>query len=48
VVAALLIRDVFGALEATPVGMIAACLAGIAGCGLIGFFTGVMITAFRR
>ncbi len=47
VVAALLIRDSFGALQATVLGMILACLAGIAVCGLIGLFSGVMITAFR-
>ncbi len=45
--AALLIRDSFGALQATVLGMILACLAGIAVCGLIGLFSGVMITAFR-
>lgn len=47
VVAAVLIRDVFGAREASAVGMIVASLAGIAVCGGIGLFNGVMITSFR-
>ena len=47
VLAALLIRDVFGATEATVPAMAIASLAGIAACGLIGLFNGVMITSFR-
>ena len=47
VVAALFIRDFAGALEATPLGMTVCCLAGIAVCGLVGAFSGVMVTVFR-
>src|SRR4029077_2075522 len=36
VLVALLIRDVAGALDATPLGMILASLAAIAACGLVG------------
>ncbi|MBY0527837.1 MAG: ABC transporter permease [Gemmataceae bacterium] len=47
VVSTLLIQHVFGARQATSAGMVLACLAGIAASGLIGAFSGVMITAFR-
>jgi ribose transport system permease protein len=47
VVATLLIEKAFGALDATAPGMVLACLAGVAVCGLVGLFNGVMVTAFR-
>lgn len=47
VVATMLIRDRAGAEAATPLGMIVCCLAGIAVCGLIGLFTGLMVTVFK-
>ncbi len=47
VVATMLIRDRAGAEAATPAGMVACCLAGIAVCGLIGLFTGLMVTVFK-
>lgn len=47
VVAARLIRDYAGALDASVPGMTLACLAGVGVCGLIGLFSGTMITLFR-
>ena len=46
VLAAMFIRDFAGAAAATPFGMVAACLAAIAACGLVGAFSGGMITLF--
>jgi ribose transport system permease protein len=46
VVAALFMRDVAGASEATVLGMILSCLGAIAVCGLVGSFTGAMVTVF--
>lgn len=46
VVAALVIRDAAGALDATPLGMALACLAGIGVCGLLGLLSGGLVTAF--
>jgi ribose transport system permease protein len=44
VVATRLIRDVAGGVDATAAGMLLACLAAIAGCGLVGCITGLVIT----
>lgn len=46
VVSALLIRDVAGAENATPLGMTLCCLAGIAACAGVGLFSGTMVTVF--
>jgi ribose transport system permease protein len=46
VTATLLIRDAGSAETASPLAMFLCCLGGIAVCGLVGFFSGVMITAF--
>lgn len=46
VTATLLIRDLAGAEEATPLGMTLASLGGIVACGLVGLFSGAMITVF--
>jgi ribose transport system permease protein len=47
VLAALLIRDFAGGPAASAAGMALACLAAIAACGLVGAFSGTMITQFR-
>jgi ribose transport system permease protein len=47
VAATLLIRDAGGAEAASPFAMVLGCLGGIAVCGLVGLFSGVMITAFN-
>jgi ribose transport system permease protein len=47
VTATLLIRDAAGAEAASPFAMVLGCLGGIAVCGLVGLFSGVMITAFN-
>jgi ribose transport system permease protein len=47
VIATLLIRDVAGAESATARGMIGACLAAVALCGLCGLFSGAMVTFFQ-
>lgn len=47
VLAARFIRDYAGGVEATSAGMTLACLGAIATCGVIGAFSGVMITRFR-
>lgn len=47
VMATLLIRNVAGAESATVGGMIAACLAAVALCGLCGLFSGAMVTFFQ-
>jgi ribose transport system permease protein len=47
VVATLLIRAVAGAESATARGMIGACLAAAAVCGLCGLFSGAMVTFFQ-
>jgi ribose transport system permease protein len=47
VLAALLIRDFAGGLVASAAGMTLACLAAVAACGLVGAFSGAMITLFR-
>ena len=46
VVTTLIIRDYGGALEATPVAMLGASVAGVLVCGLVGGFSGWMITQF--
>jgi ribose transport system permease protein len=46
VVSASLIVNVAGATNAGPAGMTLACLGGIAVCGLVGAFSGAMITLF--
>jgi len=46
VLAAKFIRDVAGGADASALGMIGACLAAITICGLIGAFSGAMITRF--
>ena len=43
VVSALLIRA-FGAVDATPLGMVLCCLVGITVCALVGFGTGLVVT----
>jgi ribose transport system permease protein len=45
VTATLLIRDTAGAEAASSLAMVLGCLGGIGLCGLIGLFSGVMITA---
>ncbi len=47
VVSCWLIRSMAGGLEATVMGMTLACAAGIVACGLVGLFTGLMVTQFR-
>ena len=47
VLAARFIRDYAGALHASTAGMTFACLAAIVLCGLVGAFSGGMITIFR-
>jgi ribose transport system permease protein len=47
VVATWLIREAAGAERASATGMIGCCLGGIAVCGLVGLFSGVMVTIFR-
>jgi ribose transport system permease protein len=46
VLAALLIRDYAGGVAAGSLGMTLCCLAAIAACGLLGMFSGAMITGF--
>lgn len=46
VLAAKFIRDAAGAENATPLGMLLACLAAMALCGFVGAFSGAMITRF--
>ncbi|HEV3341734.1 MAG TPA: ABC transporter permease [Pirellulales bacterium] len=46
VLAAKFIRDGAGGIGATPLGMTLACLAAMALCGLVGAFSGAMITRF--
>lgn len=46
VLAALLIRDYAGGVAAGPMGMTLCCLAAILACGLVGAFSGTMITWF--
>ncbi|MEM7385918.1 MAG: ABC transporter permease [Verrucomicrobiota bacterium] len=36
-----------GSLQTSPTGMVLACVAGILTCGLIGLFSGTMVTFFR-
>jgi ribose transport system permease protein len=45
VTATLLIRDLGGAYDATPMGMTLACLAAIGVCAIVGLGTGVFVTA---
>jgi len=47
VVTTLLIRDVFGGVQAGVMGMLAAALVGIALCGLCGAISGVLITQMQ-
>jgi ribose transport system permease protein len=47
VVSTSLVRDFAGATQAGPLGMTLACLGGIAVCGLVGAFSGSMITFFN-
>jgi len=46
VLSTLLIRDVGGAESATPAAMVLCCLAATVACGLVGVFSGLMVTAF--
>lgn len=46
VLSAKFIRDFAGGEAASPLGMIVACSAAVAICGLVGAFTGLMITRF--
>jgi ribose transport system permease protein len=46
VVATLLIRDAAGAEGASAMGLTLACAAGVLACGLMGLFSGVMVTVF--
>jgi ribose transport system permease protein len=46
IVSSLLIRDVAGATQAGAFGMVVCCLAGIAVCGMMGLFSGIMVTLF--
>jgi ribose transport system permease protein len=46
VLAALLIRDLAGGVNASAGGMMLACLAALSVCGLVGAFSGAMITLF--
>jgi ribose transport system permease protein len=47
VTATLLIRDLAGAESATAGGMVLCCLGAIVLCGLVGLFSGAMVTAFQ-
>ncbi len=47
VTATLLIRDAAGSESATAGGMVLCCLAAIALCGLVGLFSGAMVTFFQ-
>jgi ribose transport system permease protein len=47
VVTGVLIRDFAGAVNATPMGLVLCCAAGIGVCGLIGAFSGAMVTFFK-
>jgi len=47
VVSTLLIRNVACAENASSLGMILCCLAGIAVCGTMGLFSGTMVTVFK-
>ena len=47
VVSTLLIRNFAGAENASPFGMTVSCLAGIAVCAGVGFFSGMMVSVFR-
>lgn len=47
VVTARLVRDLAGGYEAGPLALALCGLGGIGVCGLIGLFSGVMVTAFR-
>lgn len=46
VLAAKFIRDFAGGMEASPLGMVLACLAAVVLCGMIGAFSGAMVTRF--
>ncbi|MFO0967382.1 MAG: ABC transporter permease [Gemmataceae bacterium] len=46
VVTTLLIREVGGAEEASDLALVLCSLAGMAACGLVGLFSGVMVTRF--
>jgi ribose transport system permease protein len=46
VVATLLIRDVFGAEEASTLGMVVACAAAVVLCAVVGLGSGVLVTLF--
>ncbi len=46
VLAARLIRDYAGAYEASAVGLTLACVAAVVACGVVGAFSGTMITRF--
>ncbi len=46
VICAWLIREIGGGPEASPLAMTACCCAAIAACGLLGAFSGLMITQF--
>ena len=47
VVVSLSIRELAGARQATPLGMTVCCLTAVAACGMIGAFSGLMVTLFR-
>jgi ribose transport system permease protein len=46
VLCTMLIRDAAGGTQAGPAGMLFACLAAMAACGVAGLFSGTMITVF--
>ena len=46
VLAAKFIRDFAGGMTATPMGMLLACVVSILLCGVVGLFSGLMITRF--
>jgi ribose transport system permease protein len=46
VLAAMFIRDYAGAAQAAPLGMVCACALAIFVCGLVGAFSGAMVTLF--
>ena len=46
VLAAKFIRDFAGGMDASPLGMLLACLAAVVLCGMIGAFSGAMVTRF--
>ena len=47
VISAWFVVNVAGALDASASGMVLSCIGGIVACGLVGLFTGTMVTLFR-